>query len=96
MAGSRCALRFHCIDSRVGLDFHLARNCSRNSDRDHLAPEVSEGAGVVLDSAVRVAFLGGLRGSCLGSAFIRRPSVGSLDRKDALIEKCIPQNIARW
>jgi len=49
----------------------LADDCNRDSHCDLFAREVSEGAAVVLDSAVWLAFLGGLRRHCLGSATIR-------------------------
>ena len=67
MAAPRCALRFDCVDGGLGLDFLLACNYCRDSDRDRLTREISEGATVVLDSAVRVAFLGGLSRAGLAS-----------------------------
>jgi hypothetical protein len=80
----------------VGLDSVLARNRSRDPDRDFLAREVSEGAAVVLDCSIRVAFLGGLCGAPLASPIIRRRVLRALDGGEALIEKCFPENIARW
>jgi hypothetical protein len=79
----------------VGLDSHLAGNCSRDPDRDFLACEVSEGAAVVRDCAVWVAFLGGLCGARLASALDRQLVFHTLGG-EALIEECIPQNIAGW
>ncbi len=64
--------------------------------RDFLAREVSEGAAIVLNSAVRVAFLGGVCGARLASALDRQLVFHTLDGGEALIEECIPQNIARW
>jgi hypothetical protein len=79
----------------VGLDSVLARNCSRDSDRDRVAREVSEGAAIVFDCSIWVAFLGGLRGARLASATARQFLLRTLDGEEALIEKCFPENIAR-
>jgi hypothetical protein len=78
------------------MDSVLASDCSRDSGGDHLAREVPEGSAAVLDSSVRMAFLGGLRRACLGSAVIRNHILRKLDGKEVVIEKCISQNIARW
>jgi hypothetical protein len=78
------------------LDPLLARHYSRVSGGDRLAREVSEGATVLLDSAVRLAFLGGVRRPYLGSCIVWHHHLVSWDREEALIEKCVPQNIARW
>jgi hypothetical protein len=80
----------------VGLDSLLACNRSSNPGRDFFAREVSEGAAFVFDSALWVAFLGGVCGALLAPATHRQFVLGTLDRGEALIEKCIPQNIARW
>jgi hypothetical protein len=80
----------------VGLDSLLARDCSSDPDRDFFAREVSEGAAFVLNCTVRVAFLGGVCGARLASAIARQLDLHTLDGGEALIEKCIPQNIARW
>jgi hypothetical protein len=80
----------------MGLDSFLARVCSRIPGRDFFAREVQEGAAFVFDSAARVAFLGGVRGAPLAPATPCRLVLRTLDGGEALIEKCIPQNIARW
>jgi hypothetical protein len=74
----------------------LARHYSGDSGGDRLARDVSEGATVLPDSAVRLAFLGGVRGPYLGSCIVRHHHLVSWNREEALIEKCVPQNIARW
>jgi hypothetical protein len=79
----------------MGVDSLLAHNCSRDPGCDFLACEVSEGATVILDCAIWVAFLGGVCGARLASAFVRWRDFYTLGR-EALIEKCIPQNIACW
>jgi hypothetical protein len=78
------------------LDPLLARNCSRDPDRDFLACEISESASFVLDCAAWVAFLGGVCGARLASAIARQLDFRTVDGGEALIEKYIPQNIARW
>jgi hypothetical protein len=85
----------------MGLDFVLANDYRRDSVCDFLAREVPEGAAVVFDSSIRVAFLGGLRGVRLASSIVCHPVPGKSDVGEALIEKCFPQNIAgsqhsRW
>jgi hypothetical protein len=79
----------------VGLDFVLARNCRRDSDRDRVARKVPEGAAIVFNCSSWVAFLGGLRGARLASATARQFLLGTLDGEEALIERCFPENIAR-
>jgi hypothetical protein len=79
----------------VGLDSVLASNYSRDSDRDRVAREVSEGAAIVSGCPIRMAFLGGLRGARLASATARQFLLCTLDGKEALIERCFPENIAR-
>jgi hypothetical protein len=96
MAAARRALRFHCGDDRVDLDSLLAHDRSRNPCRDFLAREVQKGAAFIFDSSARVAFLGGVRGAFLAPATPYRLVSRTLDGEEALIEKCIPQNIARW
>src|SRR5215467_8200093 len=96
MASSRCALRFHRIDGGLGLDHFLAHDRGGASERDHFAHQVSEGAAFLLDSAVRLALLGSLRGTALGSFIDRFFTVSNPDDDEALIAKCISQNIARW
>jgi hypothetical protein len=78
------------------LDPFLAGDCSGDPDSDLLAREVSEGATLVRNSAVRVAILGGVCRALVAPARHRHSDIGPLDRGEALIEKCIPQNIARW
>ena len=80
----------------MGLDSFLARVCSRCPERDFLAREVSESTPVVLNSTVRVAFLGGVRWTRLAAAIACRYVRRALDGKGAVIEQCIPQNFARW
>lgn len=79
----------------MGLDSLLAGNCSGDSDIDHLAREVSEGAAFLFDSAVWVAFLGGVCRPGLAATLVCRRDAGTLDSGRALIEQCIPQNIGR-
>jgi hypothetical protein len=79
----------------VGLDSLLARVCGCVSERDLFAREVSEGAPVVFDCSIWVAFLGGLRGARLVSSGNRRRVLRTLDGEEALIEKCFPENIER-
>jgi hypothetical protein len=76
------------------LDSLLARNCSRDPDRDFLACEISESASFVLDCAVWLAFLGGLRGAGLAADAARQCLLRTLDGEEALIEKYFPENIA--
>jgi hypothetical protein len=78
----------------VGLDSVLARNCSRDSGRDRIAREVSEGAAIVFDCPIWVAFLGGLPGAPVASAGDRQFLLRTLDGEEALIEKCFPKNIS--
>jgi hypothetical protein len=80
----------------VGLDSLLARNCSRDPDRDRLACEVSEGDAVIFNSEVWVAFLGGLCRARMASATAREFLLHALDVEEALIEECLPENFARW
>jgi hypothetical protein len=80
----------------VGLDSLLAGDRSRNPGRDFFAREVQEGAAFVFDSAARMAFLGGICGAPLAPATPRQLVLDTLDGGEALIEKCIPQNIACW
>src|SRR5258708_5550524 len=93
-AADSCARCVLC--SWEGLDSRLAHKCSRDPGCDLFAREVSEGAAIVLDSAVRVAFLGGVCGARLGAFTIDHFVPHNFDCGEALIEKCIPQNIARW
>jgi len=79
----------------VGLDHTLAHNCSRDSGCDFLAREVSEGAAVVLDTAVWMAFLERVCRARLAPAVVSQLDFRRLDGEEALIEKCIPKNIAR-
>jgi hypothetical protein len=78
------------------VDSLLAGDRSRNPDRDFFTREVQEGAAIVFDSAARVAFLGGICGTPLAPATSRQLVLSTLDEGEALIEKCIPQNIACW
>jgi hypothetical protein len=78
------------------MDHLLAHNCRRDSGCDFPAREVREGAEFVLDSAVWLAFLGGLCRVRLATAIDRHPILGTLDGGEALIEKWLPQNFARW
>jgi hypothetical protein len=80
----------------MGLDSFLARVCRRIPGRHFLAREVQEGAAFVFDSAVRVAFLGSVCGVPVAPDTPRLVVFPRLDSMEALIEKCIPQNIARW
>jgi hypothetical protein len=85
----------------MGLDFVLADDYCRDSDCDFLAREVPEGAAVVFDSPIRVAFLGGLRRHPLASTIVLHDLPGRPDGGEALIEECFPQDIAcaqhsRW
>jgi len=84
MAPPGCALRFHRTDGGMGLDYLLADARGRASERDHFAHQVSEGAAVLLDPTVRMAFLGSLRGTSLGS-FINRLLIISNPGNEALI-----------
>src|SRR6185312_5786221 len=92
----RCALRFHCRDTRVGMDPLLARVFGRGPDRDCLTCEVSEGTSRLRDSAFRVAFLDGLRGTALGSSVTDNLVDCSLVRREALSGRHVPQDIACW
>jgi hypothetical protein len=80
----------------VGLDYRLAHICSCDSCCNFLAREVQEGAAVVLDSPVGVAFLecvcGTLMAPVTDCQFLRH----TLDDEEALIEEYFPKNIARW
>src|SRR5438270_2839372 len=96
MAVSRRTLRFHCVDSRMGLDSRFARICGRSAERDCVAREVSEGSAILFDSAVWLAFLGSVCRVHLDSAIIRHAVLRSSDGGEALIEKCFPENLARW
>jgi hypothetical protein len=80
----------------VGLDSVLARDRRRNPGRDFLTCEVLEGAAFLFDSAVRVAFLGGVCGAHLASVIHRQFALNALDGGEAVIENCIPQDIAGW
>jgi hypothetical protein len=77
------------------LDSLLARNCGCDPGRDFLACEVSEGAAVIFNSEVWVAFLGGLCRARMASATAREFLLRALDGEEALIEECLPENIAR-
>jgi hypothetical protein len=76
----------------MGLDSFLADDCGRDPGRNFFARQVQEGATVVFDSAARVAFLDGLRGTCLASAIDRQRDIHTLDSAEALIENCLAQN----
>ena len=76
------------------LDRDLALNCGRAPSRHFLAPEVSEGAAVVFNTSIWLAFLRGLRGTCLASFDIRHRVLRNLDGAEALIEECFPENIS--
>jgi hypothetical protein len=67
------------------LDSLLARNCSCDPDRDHLAREVSQGAALVFDCPIRVAFLGGLHGDHLGTDIAWHLVPRNPDDREALI-----------
>jgi len=79
----------------VELDSRLALNCGRRPRRDFPAREVSEGAAIIFNPEVWVAFLDGLCRARMASAAIRHRLLGTLDGREALIEKCFPKNIAR-
>src|SRR5579864_9491092 len=79
------------------LDFLLAHVCSGAASCDFLTREVSEGAAFVFNSAVGVAFLGGLCRARVAPAAARcLNSYTVLDHGEALSAKRVPQNIARW
>lgn len=78
------------------MDSVLARDCGGDSQRNHLTREIPEGAAVLFDSAVRLAFLGGLRRASMGSSANRLLVVRDSYGKEALIARCIPKDIARW
>jgi hypothetical protein len=80
----------------VGLDSLLAPDRSCDPSSNFFAREVQESAAFVLDPAVRVAFLGGVRGADLAAANYRQFDFCRPVVREALIAKCIPQNIARW
>jgi hypothetical protein len=85
----------------MGLDFVLANDYRRASDCDFFAREVPEGAAVVFDSSIWMAFLGGLCGNSLASTIVLHDLPGGSDGGEALIEKCFPEDIAgaqhsRW
>jgi hypothetical protein len=80
----------------MGLDSLLASGRGRIAGRDFFAREVSEGAAFVFDSAARVAFLGSVCGTPLAPDTPCYVVLATLDSGEALIEKCIPQNIAHW
>jgi len=69
----------------MGLDSFLARDRGGDSQRDHLTCEVPESAAVLFDSAVGLAFLGGLCRASMGSCVIRFLILCSPDGKEALI-----------
>src|SRR5581483_3402511 len=96
MALPRCPLRFHRIDGWVGLDPLLAHDSGCDPDCDHLAREISEGPAVVFNSALWVAFLGGLCRTPMASTPARQFLLINLDVEEALIEQSFPENIARW
>jgi hypothetical protein len=79
----------------MGLDSFLASDRRRNPGRDFIAREVQEGAAFVFDSAARLAFLGSVCGAPVAPDTPRHVVLPTLDSREALIEKCIPQNIAR-
>jgi hypothetical protein len=79
----------------VGLDSLLARDRSCDPGGDLLAREASEGAAEVLNCAVGLAFLGGVCGAGMAPAIARERDLRRTDGEEALIEKCIPQNIGR-
>jgi hypothetical protein len=67
------------------MDSLLASNGSRDSHRDRLARKVSQGAALVFDSPIGVAFLGGVRGDDLGSIVICHFVPRNPDDGEALI-----------
>jgi hypothetical protein len=79
----------------MGLDSFLARVCRRTPSHDFLAREVQKGAAFVFDSAAGVALLDGVRGTSLAPAAAWCFVLRTLGDEEALIEKCIPQDIAR-
>jgi hypothetical protein len=79
----------------MGLDSLLAGGRGRIAGRDFFAREVSEGAAFVFDSAARVALLGRVCGAPLAADTPCHDVLATLDSGEALIEECIPQNIAR-
>jgi hypothetical protein len=72
------------------LDPFLAHDYSRAASRHLVACEVSEGTAIVFDCSIRVAFLGGLRGTSLASRAVRDPVLDTLDGGETLIEECFP------
>src|SRR5215475_4878964 len=94
MAASRCALRFDCFDRRMGMDSVLANDCRRASYCNCVACKVSEGAALIVDSAVWMAFLDGVRGPCLASGIARRGVLAWFER-EAVIEERLSENIGR-
>ena len=96
MALSRCALRFHRCDRRVGLDSVLAFHRGGASGCDFLAREISEGAKIVFDRSARMAILDGVCGSSLASSDIRERISLRMGGKETLIEQRLPQDLARW
>src|SRR5215813_113222 len=93
MAVSRRALRFNRVDSRVGVDSLLANNYGRDPGCDFPACKVSEGASIVLDSEVWVAFLDGVCGARLASSVNRHLTLRTFLHGEALSGKGIPQNV---
>jgi hypothetical protein len=80
----------------MGLDSLLACICSRGSECDCLAREVSEGSAILFDSAVWLAFLGSVCRVHLDSSTSRHAVLRTSDGGEALIEKCFPENLAGW
>src|SRR5262249_25284969 len=84
-----------CTDCGVGLDSVLAYDSRCASHCDCVARKVSEGTAFIVDSTPWVAFLGGLFGPRLASR-IARDRVLVPFHREALVEECFPENIARW
>jgi hypothetical protein len=81
--------------SRVGLDSFLACHCSCDTRSDLLTCEAPEGAPLVLDWPIGVAFLGGLSGNHLGAAIIWDLHPRNSSGGETLIDKYFSENIAR-
>lgn len=77
------------------LDSVLADDCRGDSDGNRVACEVPEGTSFIVDSAVWLAFLGGLRGSRLASDVVRDHVHRASYPKEYVIGKLVSENIAR-
>ena len=80
----------------MDLDSGLAQHRGGDAGRDLPSHKVSKGTAIVLDSPLWLAFLDVLHWTRLAPPAARQFLLHTMAGEEALIEKSLPQNFARW